>query len=222
MAEIDLVGALQSGLSSVRLGTINYARNKATSVLGNVVGQQIADLLGAYLPADLNPEKLRNLKGGNALDKLGKAFFCQVLDNGFVHFEVGVQERDGRPVDNGLTCEGEGGRLSNRKGVRRPDLIFGFGEPLGEHGDPKKMLLIGEVKIRRSTLLQYKTDQRKQAQLKAILRYARTYTYPRTAVFITFTGGNRQKANDARMFIRELAVKEGALAIIVSPGYIGL
>ena len=83
---------------------------------------------------------------------------------------------------------------------------------------PNKTWLIGEVKLTRSTLLEYKTKARKKEQLNAILKYAANHTYSRTAVFITFSGGKRRDANEARAHIRQKAVREGAFVIIVSPG----
>jgi RHS repeat-associated protein len=218
LLDIDLTAAINFTLQTIRTAAINYARNKARSYIGGVLGQQISDFLGAYLPDELNPDRLKHIKGGTALEQLGRGFFCELFGNSYVHFEVGVQEKDGKPVDNGLDCS-ERNRLPEiRPGVRRPDLIFGYDDPISADGKPRKMWIIGEVKIRRSTLYQYTRDP---GQLDAILRYARNHTYVRTAVFITFTGGKKKHADDARMFIRNRAIKRGAFAIIVSPGYIG-
>jgi hypothetical protein len=83
------------------------------------------------------------------------------------------------------------------------------------------MWLVGEIKLRRRSLYQY-TRPKRAGQLDAIVRYARKYVYPRTAVFMSLIGGNMTKAKAARQLIRKRALKEGTLAIIVSSGYIGL
>lgn len=66
VTDLNITAAIQKGLNAARIGGVNFARNKARDYIGDVLGQQITDLLGAYLPDDLNVDKLKHLKGGKA------------------------------------------------------------------------------------------------------------------------------------------------------------
>ncbi len=219
LAEINIVGSIQKGFLAVRTYVINYVRNEIKDRLSGAISDQLVRLLGAYLPADLNPDKLRNLKGGIAFEQLIREAFCSFFDIQGVYFEAGVRE-DGTPVNNGLNCatrDQSALSLPNARirGVRRPDLIFSLNPPVGIDGRPNKAILVSEIKIRLSTLLGY-LSKKQQGQLNAILNYAKRNTYARTALFASLGKGNASQAKIARAELRKIAGKRGVICIVVS------
>lgn len=105
------------------------------------------------------------------------------------------------------------------EGRHYPDFI------VGEHGPslmsqgiaPEQSLLVGDVKLLGNSLYnQYVSPGDQKDQLNAILGYAKSRTTLRSAVFITFSTGERSKMAQLHLKVSKGAMKEGVLAFVVS------
>jgi hypothetical protein len=166
------------------------------------------------MPESLNPDDLKNILGGRAFEGLIREALCMALDISWVHFEPGVRQTDGMPVNNGLSCQTRSNKIRPSRGVRRPDLIFGS-DPVASDSSANNTWLAAEIKLRQSTFLNYK-NEKKKGQLDAMLLYAKRHEYVPVAAFVSLTKGPGDKAKNARLLIRKEAIEHGVVGVIIS------
>ncbi len=214
MPEISISTLIQEFLAGMKTAAINYAKTWAKQKVQSFFVQQFTDLIRAYLPFDFDPRKY--IKGGIAFEALVKDVLC-TADFGWFHFEAGVEQSSGRPVDNGINCyQGKAELPHPREGIRRPDVIIGPRDPVAADHTANKEWLIIEIKLRESTLARYATPK-KNGQLDAILLYAANNQFTRVAAFVALTRGNESKVlNTARPLIAREAARRGVVAVVVS------
>ena len=212
LPDISISSVIQETLAGLKTAAISYAKSWARDKVQSFFVTQFTDLIRAYLPGNLDP--LKYIKGGVAFESLIKDALC-VADIGWFHFEVGVEERNGNPRDNGLSCHNRDMPLSIRGGIRRPDIIVGPRDPVGPGNTANREWLIMEVKLREQTLYAY--AGRKRGQMEAILLYAQNHQLARVAAFVALTGGkNKHHVQTARSIIAREASRRGVVAVVFS------
>ncbi len=213
MPEINIVGLIQEGLAAFKTAAITYARSWARDKVQSFFVSKFTDLIKAYLPGNFDPWK--DVKGGRAFEGIIKSTLC-LADIGWFHFEVGVHEESGNPVDNGLSCHNYNQALKIRNKIRRPDIIIGPRDPIGADNSPNKEWLTVEIKLREQTLIAY-GGTKKKGQLDAILKYAAKHQLAKVAAFVALTGGkNSQAIKDARVIVGREATRHGVVAVVFS------
>jgi len=181
VTEINISGAIQSGLQGARTAAINEGKKFVRQKIGEFVADQFFNVLKGFLPINLNVlgelAKGANHKyAGFRFSKFAEEFLCDELDlPDSIWFEPQVR-RNGRVVSNGLSCSDRGSQrtpLGPCPLVPRPDFIIGREPPVNETtGIHSRAYVIGELKLSGMGLYRsYVKPKKQEGQLLAVLNY---------------------------------------------------
>jgi RHS repeat-associated protein len=227
LIEINLTGAINTTLQTLRTVAVNYSKNKATEKIvdsfANVAYQQL-ELLFPGLSS------IRALfaegpgKAGEKLESMLGQAVCNRLPT-FVRENMWLGPavaRDGDPVSDGLGCtlhflapkKGTG-----KAGVARPDFIL---SPTGPSDLPfggyEKAYLIGDIKLSGQQLYsQYIADgAERTGQGLAIVNFAARHSQTRIVLFLTIYPGNKSDLAKFKTSVFRRALKKGVIIFVLS------
>jgi RHS repeat-associated protein len=216
--EVNLAGALQFAMQSLRSAAVNEAKHYAYQKIIDSFARHLIGQMHFFIPGfdfskfeqflSVNP-----LGTGSAFDRSVRAALCLSLGtrDGIgdrIHHNVRVVNsglRLGEPISAGRNCNGANPRVTGqRRGANYsvPDFIFGP-PPLTSLGVGRAKIqqtaFIAEVKSQASTMYsEYILPGRKTKQFDAIIGYARDNTETHVAMFIVakndLKSGPKEKA----------------------------
>lgn len=238
IVEINLSGAVNNLMDNWQSIATNYARQclqgKAREMATDFIMSGLTRIVPGFkiLNGVFGAFKggLGSLRAGNIMNALVRKAISEMLcAPEWVAFEPAF-EADGRPVDDGFSCQTAGNRIGDPtyihgisgEGTFRTDILFGPYLTTTQRKDGSDMNWLGvELKLSTKTLVgdYYGADARNPGQLAALAGYTHHYTVSHAvAVFATLFAGGKGGADFKGNVLKfsEASVKNGLIAIVMS------
>lgn len=198
--EFTLIGlnvslGIQDVLQGIRTFSIQQIREYALDKIGELTANLLVSFLDQFGGLRFGKQFLDSSRfGGNLLEFDVSNIVCDLFEDSpdysaNLYFEVSVS-RNGKPGNNGLTCNNRSNRPPQITNNSNPDLIISSVEPATLQKEGDNSYLIAEFKYNINSIF-FRNRSSTRRQLTAITNHARDYSY-KIALYVSWKPATQQ------------------------------